>query len=110
MLSGYNTTPCQVAGGEATPYTSGSITKKDTTLKVWLDPWLEEAYQVSSNIQEKLVNLQLTQQKIKQDREGPTTENLVERVKQAIMHSVVEIAAVKVELGDLHSKISVPAE
>jgi len=52
--------------------------KKVAILKAWLDPWLEEAYQVSVNIQGKLANLQLTQQNIKQDTEGPTTEQLVD--------------------------------
>ena len=42
--------------------------------------------------------------------EGPTIEKLVEEVKQAATQSVTEVAVVQVELGDLHSKITAPAE
>lgn len=62
-----------------------AMQKKVAVLKARLDPWLEEAYQVSTNIHEKLANLQPTQQKIKQDNEGLATESLVEQVKQVAM-------------------------
>ena len=42
----------------------------EAVLKAKLGPWLDEAYIVSVNIQEKLANLQSTQQKIKQDNAG----------------------------------------
>lgn len=37
--------------------------------------------------------------------EGPTTKKLVKEVQQAAMQSVVDIAALQVELGGLHGKI-----
>ncbi len=42
--------------------------------------------------------------------EGPATEKLVEEVKQAATQSMIEVAVIQVELGDLHSKITAPAE
>ena len=42
--------------------------------------------------------------------EGPATKQLVEEVKQTATQSVVEVAIVQVELGDLRSKIVAPTE
>lgn len=84
--------------------------KKEAVLKAQLDPWLEDSYQVSTNIQQKLENLQLTQSKVKWDIKGPATEHLVDQVRQEAMQSMVVVAVVQVELGDPHSKISVPAK
>jgi len=42
--------------------------------------------------------------------EGPTTEKLVEEVKQETTQSAVEVVVVQVELGELRSKIVAPAE
>lgn len=84
--------------------------KKEDILKTRLGPWLDEAYIISTNIQEKLVNFQSTQQKIKQDSLGPAREQLVEQIKQTAMQSVAKLVVAQVELGDLRSKISTPAE
>lgn len=84
--------------------------KKEALLKARWGPWLDEAYQVMTNIQEKLVGLQHTQQTMKIVAEGPATEQLVEEVKKASTQSVVKVAVVQVEFGDIHSKITVPAK
>ncbi len=42
--------------------------------------------------------------------EGPTTKKLVEEVQQAATQSVTKVAVIQVELGDIHSKIVVPAQ
>jgi len=42
-----------------------AVQKKEVILKARLGPWLDEAYIVSANIQDKFMNLQSTQQKIK---------------------------------------------
>jgi len=41
---------------------------------------------------------------------GPTTENIIEEVKQATTQSIVEVAMIQVELGDLHNKIKTPVD
>lgn len=84
--------------------------KKEIILKARLGPWLEEAYQVTMNIQEKLMGLQQTQQMMKLAIEGPTTEQRVEEFKQVATQSTFDVAVVQVELGDLHSKIRVPTK
>jgi len=50
------------------------------------------------------------QQNIKRVGEGPTTEQLVEHVKQATMQSTTEIEIVLVKLGDLHTEITMLAK
>ena len=40
---------------------------------VRLGPWLDEAYVISTTIEEKLTNLQRIQQKIKEDNAVPAT-------------------------------------
>ena len=84
--------------------------RKEVILKVRLGPWLDEAYIIFANSQEKFVNLQSTQQKIQQDSVGPAIEQLVEQIKQATTESVAKVAIAQVELGDLRSKISMPAK
>lgn len=60
-------------------------------LKARLGPWLAKAYQVTTNIQEKLTGLQQTQQKIKLVTEGPTIEKFVEEVKQAMCRALLKL-------------------
>lgn len=48
--------------------------RKEAMLKARLGPWLDEAYKVTTNIQEKLMGLQTTQQTMKLTTEGPDTE------------------------------------
>ena len=56
---------------------------KPVVSKACLKPWLDEAYVISSTIEEKMAGLQRTQQKVKEDSAGPATEQLVEKIKQA---------------------------
>lgn len=79
-------------------------------LKARFGPWLEEAYQVSTNIEEKLTGLQQTQQMMKLVTEGPTTKQLAEEVKQAATQSIPEVTVVQVDLGDLQRKIVMPSK
>lgn len=41
--------------------------QKEAVLKAKLGPWLDEAYVISSTIEDKLVNLQRTHQKVRED-------------------------------------------
>jgi len=65
--------------------------KKEVVLKARVWPWLDEAYIISTNVQEKLANLQGMQQKFQQDIAGLATEQLVEQIKQATTESVTEV-------------------
>lgn len=76
-------------------------------LKARLQPWLEEAYQVTTTIHDNLEGLQQKQQTMRLAVEGPATEKSVE---QATTQSAAEVAVIQVELGDLRSKIATPAE
>ena len=42
--------------------------------------------------------------------EGPATKKLVEEVRQAATQSVVEVAVIQMEVGDLRSNIAAPAK
>jgi chromosome segregation ATPase len=86
-----------------------AVQRKEAVLKARLGPWLDEAYVISATIEEKLASLQTTQQKIQEDSAGPTTEQLVEQVKQAATQCTTEVAVAQVELGGLRSKISMPS-
>jgi len=79
-------------------------------LKACLKPWLDEAYLITTSIEGNLASVQETQQKLQADSAGPTTEQLVEEIKQAVAQCTAEVAAVQVELGGLRAKISVPTE
>lgn len=71
-----------------------AVQKKEVVLKVRLGSWLEEAYQVTTNIQGKLTRLQQTQQTMKLAVEGPTTEQLVEEFRKVATQRIVEVAVV----------------
>ena len=64
-------------------------------LKARLQPWIEEAHQISQNIQEKLKSLQQTHRTMKLVIKGPTIEELVEDVKKVVVQSTTEINALK---------------
>lgn len=64
-----------------------------------LGPWLDDAYVISTIIKEKMASLQRTQYKIKEDSTGPTTEQLVEQIKQTATQSATKVAVAQVELG-----------
>lgn len=53
-----------------------------------------------------LKNVQSMQQKIKQDKVGPTIEQLVEQIKQGATQSGADVAVAQVELEDICSDIS----
>lgn len=65
---------------------------------------------VKASIEGKLETLQETQQKLQADSSGAVTEQMVEDLKQAAAQCTTEVAVIKVELGGLRAKISVPAE
>ena len=75
-----------------------------------LQPCLDEAYQIMIFIQDKLKGLQQMHWTMRLVVEGPTTEKLVEEVRQAAAESSVEVAVIQVELADLCSKIAVLVE
>lgn len=54
---------------------------KEEELKAWLKPWLDEAYVLTTTIEGKLPNLQVTQQKIQADNVALATKQLVDQVK-----------------------------
>jgi len=56
---------------------------KEAVFKARLGPWLDEAYVIYANNEEKFSSLHRMQQKIKEDNAGPTIEQLVEQIKQA---------------------------
>lgn len=56
--------------------------KKEALLKAKLEPWLEEYYQITTTIQDKLKILQQMQQTMRLATKGPVTEKLVEEFKQ----------------------------
>jgi len=66
--------------------------KKEALLKARLEPWLEESYQIMTTIQDKLKSLQQMHHTMRLVAEGPTTEKLVEEVKQASTQSDAEVA------------------
>lgn len=84
--------------------------QKEALQKPKLQSWLEEAYQVTTTIQDQIKGLQQTQQTMRLVVKGPATEKLVEEVKQAATHGATEVAVIKVELGDLRNKIATPTE
>lgn len=56
------------------------VHKKEALLKSRLQSWLEEAYQVTTTIQDKLKRLQQKQHMMRLVVEGPATEKLVKEV------------------------------
>lgn len=56
--------------------------RKEVVLKARLGPWLDEAYVISTNIEEKLASLQKMLQRTKEDSAGLAIEQLVEKIKQ----------------------------
>jgi len=86
------------------------VQRKEVVLKTILGPWTDEAYIISTNIQEKLASRQSTQQKIKEDIVVLAIEQLVEQIKQEATQSAVEVAMAQVELAGLCSKIFVLAK
>ncbi len=87
-----------------------AVQSKEAVLKARLGPWMDEAYVLSTTIEEKLESLLRMKQKIQEDSVGPTTEQLVEQIKQAATQSTTKVAMAQVELGGLHCNISLPAE
>lgn len=80
--------------------------QREAVPKARLGPWMDEAYVLTTTIEENLTNLQRTQQKIWGVSAGPTMEQLVEQVKQAAIECIAEVAVVQVDLVGLHNKIS----
>jgi len=86
------------------------VQRKEEVLKAKLGPWLDEVYIIYANIQEKLASLQSMQQKLKEDSAGLTTMQLMEKIKQAAVQSMTEVAVAQVEFGGLCSNIYVLVE
>ncbi len=54
---------------------------KEAVMKVILNPWLEEAYTFTGNIEGRLATLQVMQQKHQPHSAGTVTEKIVEDTK-----------------------------
>lgn len=80
--------------------------RKEAVLKDRLGPWKDDAYVLTTSIEEKFSSLQTTHHKIWVDSAGPMMEKLVKEAMQCI----VKVRVVHVELGVLHEKIFAPTE
>ena len=87
-----------------------AVQRKEETLKARLEPWLDEAYEITTTIEGKLASLQETQQKLQTASAGPVIKQLVEELKHAATQCATKVAVVQVELGGLCDKISAPTE
>jgi len=83
---------------------------KEAVLKARLNPWLEESYAVTGNIEGKLATLQETQQKLQDDSTGVVTEQTVEDAKQAAAQCTTEVAVIRVNLDGPLTKIFTSTE
>lgn len=84
--------------------------QKEAVLKAKFRPWLDEAQVIIAAIEEKLVGLQRTQQKVKEHSAGPVTKQLVKKLKQAATQITTEVEVAQVKLGGLHTKISMTTQ
>ena len=84
---------------------------KEAILQVHLQLWIDEVYVVTTSIEEKLTQLQETQEKVQGSSSTTMVfEQQVEEVQQATTYCTADLAAIQAELGGIRTKISTPVE
>lgn len=80
---------------------------KEAFLKVCLEYWIDEAYTITTSIEENLTRLQETRERIQGSSLATSvTKQCIEEVQEVAAQCTAELAMIQSELGGLRAKIS----
>jgi uncharacterized coiled-coil DUF342 family protein len=84
---------------------------KEAVLKARVQPWIDEAFTITTTIEGKLAQMQGTQEQMQgSSSDTAVSEQRIQEIQQAAAQCAADLAAVRAELEGLRAKISAPTE